>query len=51
MNLMLEKGLWGDEAYIDMGSGMLFKSQAAATAYFDAAHRAKAEQDLSLIHI
>ena len=42
---MLEKGLWGDEAYIDMGSGMLFKSQAAATAYFDAAHRAKAEQD------
>ena len=45
VNLMLEKGLWGDEAYIDMGSGMLFKSQAAATAYFDAAHRAKAEQD------
>lgn len=44
VNLMLEKGLWGDEAYIDMGSGMLFKSQAAATAYFDAAHRAKAEQ-------
>ena len=28
-----------------MGSSMLFKSQAAATAYFDAAHRAKAEQD------
>lgn len=51
VNLMLEKGLWGDEAYIDMGSGMLFKSQAAATAYFDAAHRAKAEQGLSLIHI
>ena len=45
VNLMLEKGLWGDEAYIDMGSGMLFKSQAAATAYFDAAHRAKAEQE------
>ena len=44
VNLMLEKGLWGDEAYIDMGSGMLFKSQAAATAYYDAAHRAKAEQ-------
>lgn len=44
VNLMLEKGLWGSEAYIDRGSGMLFKSQAAATAYFDAAHRAKAEQ-------
>ena len=44
VNLMLEKGLWGDEAYIDMGSGMLFKSQAAATAYYDAAHRTKAEQ-------
>ena len=31
LNLMLEKGLWGDEAYIDMGSGMLFRSQAAAS--------------------
>ena len=37
--------MWGDEAYIDLGSGMLFKSQEAATAYFDAAHRAKAEQE------
>ena len=35
VNLMLEKGIWGDEAYIDLGSGMLFRSQAAATAYFD----------------
>ena len=35
VNLMLEKGMWGDEAYVDMGSGMLFRSQAAATAYFD----------------
>ena len=33
VNLMLEKGMWGDEAYIDLGSGMLFKSQEAATAY------------------
>ena len=47
VNLMLEKGMWGDEAYIDLGSGMLFKSQEAATAYFDAAHRAKAEQEQS----
>ena len=45
VNLMLEKGMWGDEAYIDLGSGMLFKSQEAATAYFDAAHRAKTEQE------
>ena len=45
VNLMLEKGLWGDEAYIDLGSGMLFKSQAAATAYFDAARSAKAAQE------
>ena len=45
VNLMLDKGLWGDEAYIDLGSGMLFRSQAAATAYFDAARRAKAEQE------
>ena len=34
IGLMLEKGLWGDEAYVDLGSGMLFRSQAAATAYF-----------------
>ena len=45
VNLMLEKGLWGDEAYIDMGSGMLFRSQDAASAYFDAARRARAEQE------
>lgn len=45
INAMLEKGLWGDEAYIDMGSGMLFRSQDAASAYFDAARRAKAEQE------
>ena len=45
INAMLEKGLWGDEAYIDMGSGMLFRSQDAASAYFDAARRARAEQD------
>ncbi len=45
VSLMLEKGLWGDEAYVDMGSGMLFRSQAAATAYFDAARRAKGEQE------
>ncbi len=45
INAMLEKGLWGDEAYIDMGSGMLFRSQDAASAYFDAARRTRAEQE------
>ena len=45
INAMLEKGLWGDEAYIDMGSGMLFLSQDAASVYFDAARRARAEQE------
>ena len=45
VSLMLEKGLWGSEAYIDRGSGMLFKSQAAAAAYFDADRRAKAEKE------
>ncbi len=45
INAMLEKGLWGDDAYIDMGSGMLFRSQDAASAYFDAARRARAEQE------
>ncbi len=45
INAILEKGLWGDEAYIDMGSGMLFRSQDAASAYFDAARRARAEQE------
>ena len=39
VELMLEKGLWGDKAYVDMGSGMLFRSQAAATAYFDKARQ------------
>lgn len=39
IDLMLEKGLWGDEAYVDLGSGMLFRSQAAATAYFDRARQ------------
>ena len=39
VNLMLEKGLWGSKAYIDKGSGMLFRSQDAATAYFDEVRR------------
>lgn len=36
LELMVEKGLWGAEAYVDIGSGMVFRSQAAAAAYFNA---------------
>ena len=39
LDIMLEKGLWGENAYIDKGSGMLFRSQEAASAYFAAAKR------------
>ena len=49
LSLLLEKGLWGDEAYIDMGSGMLFRSQAAATAYFDRTRQQKEEQEQSQV--
>ena len=45
VNLMLEKGLWGSKAYIDKGSGMLFRSQDAATAYFDEARRAQQPEE------
>ncbi len=45
VNLMLEKGMWGDEAYIDLGSGMLFRSQAAATAYFDKTRQLQQTQE------
>ena len=36
LEMMVEKGLWGEEAYVDIGSGMVFRSQAAASAYFNA---------------
>lgn len=36
LEIMMEKGLWGAEAYVDIGSGMVFRSQAAASAYFNA---------------
>ena len=45
VDLMLEKGLWGDKAYVDMGSGMLFRSQAAATAYFDKTRQLQQTQE------
>ena len=45
LDIMLEKGLWGENAYIDKGSGMLFRSQEAASAYFAAANAAKQPQE------
>ena len=45
LDIMLEKGLWGENAYIDKGSGMLFRSQEAASAYFTAANAAKRPQE------
>ncbi len=45
LDVMLEKGLWGENAYIDKGNGMLFRSQEAASAYFAAANAAKQPQE------
>ena len=45
LDIMLEKGLWGENAYIDKGSGMLFRSQEAASAYFAAANAARQPQE------
>ena len=45
LDAMLEKGLWGENAYIDKGNGMLFRSQEAASAYFAAANAAKQPQE------
>ena len=45
LDAMLEKGLWGENAYIDKGSGMLFRSQEATSAYFAAANAARQPQE------
>lgn len=47
LDAMLEKGLWGENAYIDKGNGMLFRSQEAASAYFAAANAARQPQEAS----
>jgi hypothetical protein len=33
LEIMVEKGLWGPEAYVDGGAGMLFRTRAAAAQY------------------
>ena len=35
MEIMVEKGLWGPEAYVDNTNDMLFRTQEAAAKYFD----------------
>lgn len=35
MEIMVEKGLWGPEAYVDNTNDMLFRTQEAAAQYFD----------------
>lgn len=39
LEAMIEKGMWGEGAYLDQGNDMLFRSQAAANEFF-AARRA-----------
>ena len=34
LEIMIEKGLWGENAYLDLGSDMLFRSPEAADAFF-----------------
>ena len=36
LEAMVEKGMWGPDAYVDRGNDMLFRSQDAANAYFAA---------------
>lgn len=36
LEAMVEKGMWGPDAYLDRGNDMLFRTQAAANAYFSA---------------
>ena len=43
LEAMVEKGMWGPDAYLDRGNDMLFRSQDAANAYF-AAKRSAAQQ-------
>lgn len=43
LEIMIEKGLWGENAYLDLGSDMLFRSPEAADAFFG---KKKQEQEV-----
>ena len=44
LEVMIEKGMWGPNAYLDRGNDMLFRSQNAANAYFADRRAASAQQ-------
>ena len=44
LEVMVEKGMWGPDAYLDRGNDMLFHSQDAANAYFAERRAASAQQ-------
>ncbi len=44
LELMIEKGMWGDGAYVDIGVGKLFRSAAAGEAAYERARAPKEEQ-------
>ena len=46
LEVMVEKGMWGPDAYLDRGNDMLFRSQDTANAYF-AAKRSAAQQQVA----
>ncbi len=44
LEAMVEKGMWGPDAYVDRGNDMLFRSQDAANAYFAERRASSAQQ-------
>ena len=36
LEIMIDQGLWGEDAYLDLGAGQLFRSQSAAGDYYAA---------------
>ena len=44
LEVMVEKGMWGPDAYLDRGNDMLFRSQDAANAYFAERRASSAQQ-------
>ena len=42
LEIMVEKGLWGPEAYVDNTRNILFRTQTAASSYFDSREKKEA---------
>ncbi len=36
LEIMIDQGMWGDDAYLDLGEGRLFRSESAASDYYAA---------------